>query len=243
VREKLGDDLRWLGGLLGTVRDLDVRIARLAESRLALPEAQRGALAAYEAHVSEERELRRVEMLAGIDSARYFKLLVRLERFTSGDGRAGSRARAAETLGRVAHRSLRRLADRLAKAGKAVEKEPSPEALHRLRIRAKRLRYVLAFLEEALGKHAHGVVRSLARIQDALGTHRDALVSADELSRFAGERAPSLDPTGLMSVGALIGMESARAERALSEFEKLWKRWTSKRSRRELADVLSRSAG
>jgi CHAD domain-containing protein len=236
--ESLREDLRWLGGLLGPVRDFDVRTARLAESRLLLPEAQRSALAPYAAYLREERELLRAELLEGMESTRYLRLLARLERFTETD----VARTAAEPLGRIAHRSLRLLSDRLAKGGRAAAKSPSADALHELRIRAKRLRYVLGSLEETLGKHAHRLARSLARLQDSLGAHRDAVAAAEALSRWASGIPPSQDPGLLLSIGALIGMETARAERALRDFDEAWKRWTSKRSRKDLEDAIARAA-
>ena len=94
-RNGLNRELRWLGQLLGPVRDLDVQLAKLNGFTAAAPAGFHPASGSLREHMTGERMRRRAAMLAGLDAARYFRLLLRLERFADAHtrGRPGSAAR------------------------------------------------------------------------------------------------------------------------------------------------------
>ena len=81
LQARMSQELRWLGELLGGVRDLDVQLAKLDGFTAAAPAGFRPALGLLRTHLDGERLRRRTDMLAGLDSARYFRLLIQLERF------------------------------------------------------------------------------------------------------------------------------------------------------------------
>ena len=76
----LQEELRWLGTMLGTVRDQDVLLEQLYMETHVLPPAERKIferlLATFETHRSQARR----QLLDTLRSDRYVKLLGRLER-------------------------------------------------------------------------------------------------------------------------------------------------------------------
>ena len=66
---------------------------------------------------------------------------------------------------------------------------PSDEALHDIRIRAKRLRYACEAVEGVVGRPAANLARAAADLQGVLGDFHDAIVGEDVAA--SGERAAS----------------------------------------------------
>lgn len=181
------DDLRWIARRLGAVRDWDVlQTQTLPALVAALPAARPLLQQAPEARRRDDRVLR--EALA---SPRYARLALRLLRW------ANSPAGDAPTLAAAAGKRLARLHRRLFDAAAFFVALPV-EQQHRVRIRAKRLRYALDLFATALpAKPARRYVERLAHLQDELGALNDAVVAATlvpALARAAGVDAqPVLD--------------------------------------------------
>jgi CHAD domain-containing protein len=201
--EQLRDELRWLGGVLGEVRDRDVLTGYLLEEVTRLEEgaAFGGVLELLDA----EREEARRALLRALDSGRYKKLLGELER--------APQLRAGETLEAAAAREYRRLR----KAVDALDDDPSDDDLHRVRIRAKRTRYAA----EAAGARKQIIERAKA-LQDVLGEHQDAVVAEERIRSLLAE----VRGTGrtALAAGRLIERQRARQAGARASWRKAWKR-------------------
>src|SRR5207248_2888217 len=76
---------------------------------------------------------------------------------------------------------LRPLLRAVLRSGGRLSAESSPAALHRLRIRVKRLRYAVETLGGLGGKSMRKLLRQLVRLQDLLGEHQDAVTIAARL--------------------------------------------------------------
>jgi CHAD domain-containing protein len=179
------DELRELGNVLGGARDAEVLEARyrLALDALA-PELVRGGVRERLVDGARRRYqagLRR--SLAAMRSQRYFRLLDALDAVVAQPPTAApGRAPAPVTID-AAYKGVRRAA----KAAARVPAEHRDEALHKIRKRAKRLRYT----GSATG--ASEVSERAKAIQTLLGDHQDSVVSQEHLltqadaARAAGE--------------------------------------------------------
>jgi CHAD domain-containing protein len=201
--ERLRNELRWLGRLLGEVRDRDVLIAYLVEELGAIEEA--GAFGAILELLDDEREQAWNEVLAALDSPRYRKLIAELEWPPA--LRDGERLATAAT------------ADygRLRKAVKRLGAEPKDEELHRVRIRTKRARYAA----EAVGGESRFVARA-KDVQDTLGVHQDAVVAEERVRELVAQ----VRGTGrtALAAGRLIERQRSRRAAARAAWPKAWKR-------------------
>ncbi|HEU4354210.1 MAG TPA: CHAD domain-containing protein [Actinomycetota bacterium] len=220
LREELG----WLGGELGTVRDLDVQLERLAALVETLPDEDRGVGDRLLAERDRRRDDARTHLLEAMRSDRYLALLDRLVE----DARDpavladAARAPAAMALATVMDRPWKHLKAAMEELGPA-----SPDAdLHLARIRTKRVRYAAEAVEPVFGRGARGFARAAAALQDVLGEHQDAVVGAAwlrEASRGGGRRA--------FVAGQLVTLERFGAASARHRWPGDWKRLARKRLR------------
>jgi CHAD domain-containing protein len=136
-------------------------------------------------------------------------------------------------LGALAPELVRPLVRALVRAGRRIDDRSPPEALHRVRVRAKRLRYALETLSGLGGRRLARVLRRLERLQELLGDYQDAVTQAAWLRRWSEEaRVPRLT---LLATGALIDRLGRRARRRRARFARAWRRLDRPRLRRVLS--------
>jgi len=235
----LKSELQWLGETLGQVRDLDVQLAKLDRFTAAAPAGFRPTLAELREYLNGERTRRRADMLVSLDTARYFRLLIQLERFASARPRRRTGdAAGQEPLAVAGRRAIKKAFRRLMKRGERTHATPHPEDLHALRIRAKRLRYLLEFLQELTGKAGRRLVKRLTALQDLLGSYHDAVVAADSVRVYVEGAGAQLPPARLMALGALVASELRLAETKRTDFERTWRRFARARTRDDCHAVL-----
>lgn len=201
--ERLREELSWLGGVLGEVRDRDVLIAYLLEELSSLEEA--AAFGAVLELIDGERDEARREVLIALDSPRYKTLLDELARPPSlSEGQKLESAAAREY-------------ERLRKAVGALGEVPSDTQLHRVRIRVKRTRYAA----EAVGAGKRFVARAKA-LQDVLGEHQDAAVAELRIRELVAQ----VRGTGrtALAAGRLIERQRLRRAEARKAWPQAWKR-------------------
>ncbi|MGH3579988.1 MAG: CHAD domain-containing protein [Mycobacterium sp.] len=163
------EELKQLAAVLGTARDAEVLAEKYEKSLADLPDhlvrgpvRERlvdGAKAKYKAGWRRS--------VTAMRSERYFRLLDALENVVAAPA-AGAEGEASQVTVEGAYRKV-------AKAAKAAKIAGTDEALHRIRKRAKQLRYTAA---------AHGdaaVAESAKSIQTLLGDHQDSTVSRTHL--------------------------------------------------------------
>jgi triphosphatase len=183
--QALGVDLQWVGRLLGEARDADV----LADTTLpallaAAPPELAEHLGDLRQRVDAARVAARERALAGLATARYARLALRLHAWTL------SPPPASKSLAKTAPRQLERARARLFESAQFFVALPA-EQRHAARIHAKRLRYALDLYSVALPAEAAALVTSaLAKLQDVLGELNDGAVALTALPTFGA--APQL---------------------------------------------------
>jgi CHAD domain-containing protein len=220
LREELG----WLGGELGTVRDLDVQLERLRGRVTALPAEDRPVGERLVAGLAARRDAAREHLLAGMRSERYVALLDRLvaaarEPAVLPDAAS---APAIMALGAVMERPWMHLKAALDGLGE----DAADADLHMARIRTKRARYAAEAVEAVFGKRARAFAREAAALQGVLGEHQDAVVAQAWLREMAaggGRRA--------FVAGELAMLERQEASAARGRWQGVWKSLSRKRLR------------
>jgi len=211
----LDGDLRWIGRRLGAVRDWDVLQVQTLPALTAELPALGGSLA------EQARELRQPDhaaLHAALTGARFARMTLRLLQWSaSATGRA-------PTLRSSARKLLARMHRRLLGSA-AFFVALTIEDQHRVRIRAKRLRYALDLFAGALpAKPTARFVEHLARLQDELGALNDAVVAAALVPGLAGaariDAGPAYD-----WLGEQRQQHALRAEAVLAELARLPQPW------------------
>jgi CHAD domain-containing protein len=181
----LREELRWVANALGEVRDLDVQIERFQSWKEEADEESSEYLKKILAITHKRWAEARKNMLETLDSVRYERLLssfaemlrlgpaaeLELEQANGKDHAGEAVTAAAPALVSDRYRKWR-------KAAKRLDESSSPEAFHDVRKKGKRLRYTLEFVADVYGKPVQKLVKPLKALQDDLGDHQDAVVTA-----------------------------------------------------------------
>jgi triphosphatase len=199
---KLREELGWVAGALGAVRDLDVQLEQLDEWLTALPDADREPLDALRGLLEEQRASARAEMLAVLDSRRYQTFVDRFTRMLR-SGRTPRTGPAAEPARAAAPELIESRFRRFRKAARRIEPHSPPSDYHRLRIRAKRLRYALEFLADLYPANTRPMIKRLVALQDLLGLHQDGDVAIARLRQIVADRGEALPPATVFAMGEI----------------------------------------
>jgi CHAD domain-containing protein len=202
----LGDELKWLAGVLGPARDLDVLLERLRGEAGTLG-VDAPAAETIVAILEDERERRHDAVLEALADERYLRLL---DVFAATVGSLPDLA-APGGLRPLASAELRKLV----KAGRKLGDDPADDELHALRIHAKRARYAAELA--AIGHGSKALSRyldALKALQDVIGEHQDAVVAEAKLRAVARAKTA-------VAAGRLIEREAERRRERRRRYPKV----------------------
>ncbi len=233
--EPVREELKWLGGILGDVRDSEVMQHRLLASLDEVP----GDLVLGPVRARVRRELReqyrqgRQDMIAELNGGRYFRLLDDLDGLVDAPpftDQAGDDPHQV-VVHRIA-REWKRVRTRQAAAESAATATGRDLALHETRRAAKRARYAAEVAVPVAGAHAERYVRRMQKLQTGLGSYQDSVV-ARQVLRAMGARAYLAGENGF-TFGLLHGLEHVRAEEARGRYIRAWAKASQPRLHRWL---------
>lgn len=229
-REDLEAELKWLAGVLGDVRDLDILTKRLREAGNgeAAPDSALDPLLEV---LRCRHRARSQELREALQSQRYRDLIARL---TASMEHPELKDRAAKPCRKVLPSLATKAWKKLRKQARKLHPEDPDDAFHEVRKLAKQARYTAELIAPALGPETHEqaerFITLTTRVQDVLGEHQDATVALDELDRFLDEH--SGDREQHHAIRALRRDQKAASERARDAFFKTWPRLDRKKSLR-----------
>jgi CHAD domain-containing protein len=238
VRRYRGE-LRDIGARLGAVRDLDV----LIEIQVAYGErgSHRGRvgleplLTAWRA----ERQARRKELLAAIESEPFVEFVRDYGAFAETPGLAAL-AIPPHTPGLVRNRMPATIWDAY-QAVWAFDGDlhaADLATLHQLRIAGKWLRYTLEFVREPLEPAATALIRPVVALQDHLGTQHDLHVAGSLAREFA--TSTTLTGAQATSVAAFVDHLDQGVVRLGKRFGPTWRPIAASDYRRGLGRAIAR---
>ncbi|HEV2686564.1 MAG TPA: CHAD domain-containing protein [Actinomycetota bacterium] len=219
---RLRQELGWLGSLLGAVRDLDVQLEQIGAWSAAAEPAEREALDVVTAVLDDRRTKARARLVAAMDSRRLIRLNTSMERFlVHGPIKRSPSARVPilEAAPEVVAHGYRKVVA----IGDHISDGSPPQALHALRIRAKRLRYTVEFLEPIYGKPARAYAKRLVDLQDVLGRHQDDVVAIATLREIALDPPQKIGQPIVFALGTLAERYRTDASGARARFPKRYR--------------------
>jgi CHAD domain-containing protein len=182
---------------LGPVRELDVAIASLADE--ACGRAVTGAeISAVARALETERAAARDRLRTRLDAFDLDHWRARTRELIDAIAKAPAGRAWEATLGK----RVRRRADRLLDAVESSGTLYAPDALHAVRIAAKKLRYSLEIAHDVAGLPIDRMVRSIKSVQDRLGVIHDLHVLDRRIRAISwpgGRRAAALRRPALLS--------------------------------------------
>lgn len=219
---ELETDLRWLSRHLGEARDADICMAEIGIFDSLLADAGSAAVGVYEQHL----EAGRLRAYAGLADAfadrRCATLMHRLDDLIA----TGPSAQTLDAYGELdietaAATRVPPLARKVIARGDALGSDAPAAELHRLRIMAKRLRYLIEFYAQVQTRRWRKPIAALQKLHDVLGTHQDAVTSRARLEAFAA--TPEVhDPDVRAGFDRLIGYEEQRIIDCRQQFTEVW---------------------
>jgi CHAD domain-containing protein len=227
--QKITDDLAWITGELGPARDLDtLEVEVLTPLRKRKP--REPGLAQVYRDIAQRRAQAHADAAKAVKSAHFRSLLLRLSewieagRWTRSDDERQCRRCARPIAAHAADELTRRL-KKIRKQGKKLA-ELTPAKRHKLRIRAKELRYAMEFLADVFPGEKQimrrkAAVSSLKSLQDALGALNDIVAYERLLAQVAPTRRRVILGTRLARIGEL----ERSAERAYAKLIKTKPFW------------------
>jgi CHAD domain-containing protein len=200
------NEMRWLGRLLGDVRDLDVHRLALPSLQSRFNEAPIEGWPEVDRLLAARRALARAALLQALDGPRRRGL------DELADACLDARVRSSTRVDSAAHGLAKEQAERCRSALEKMREHGTIELAHRVRIRVKNLRYTLEFLREVeperFGEHAH----ALESVQEELGALNDA-VQTGRLARELARVQPA-SSIARHALGALVGFGVASESNA-----------------------------
>lgn len=223
----IAQEARWAAGELGDARALDVFYEEAFQPRAAMVGDAKVA-ARYAAQLEAARKSAYERALAAVASERFAKLMLEVALWVeNGEWRKaqapGRAALIGSPIGPFAAHALDTLRKRVRKRG-ATLKSLDIDDRHKLRLRAKRLRYATQFFEEAFGeegaKRRRRFSSALKALQDSLGRLND-IATAETLAVKAldGVKAPSLAFAAGQIVGGIKVEEPVEMEKAIGAYD------------------------
>lgn len=233
---RLNRRLRKITRALGPVRDGQAVVALLQATYDEADEAENALeRAALEHLLVQLRREQRPALREGLDALRQAQLRPLAEQLGEAlDRVCGGLVRAGPRVHAYAWRALGPRADNLLASIPPRDLAATNEALHELRIAAKRLRYTLEMVRPLLGSADATTRRVAKKVQRSLGEHRDATqlralmtaraasLAADghtTLARALSERATRLGPRCAAALKAaapwVVGLDPQAIERRL----------------------------
>ena len=235
--------LQTLAGTLGAVRDLDVLRAGARDYQARLPAAEAASLEPLLETWAAEQEAARAALVEHLDSADYARFKDVYTEFLETEGAGVSRATGGVRPELVRQVLPARLWEHYAAVRAYETALPGAplETVHALRLEAKRLRYTLEFLQEALDPAAAEAIAAVVALQDHLGALQDLDVTIDRLSAFdAGLGKRTTQPDVRQAVRAYQRYQRVRLRSLRRTLDQPWRVVNSGRFRKLLGRVASR---
>jgi len=214
-------DLKWLARASGPCRDLDVLWLAVDAHCIAADDDVAEALEPLERRLLEQRREARQRLESALDSDRFQRFLLGWQSYlvaiTAPEARP---SKALLPVLELANRRILRAFERVVAQGDELGDAPPNDALHRLRIEAKKLRYLLELFRTLYPPpRVEPRIDELKLLQDVLGGVQDAVFHLRHLSEMSLELGQAgASPTTLVAVADLAAAIQARQDELRGSF-------------------------
>jgi CHAD domain-containing protein len=202
-------DFAYIGQLTNDLRDLDVYLLAEDAYKAMLPAYLSDDISPLFDYLKQKRATALQQVISGLNSEAYAKILHSWEDFLTEPIPASSSApNAVLPIIEVARRRIYNKYRRVVKWDNQILEDTEDKQLHALRIECKKLRYLLEFFANLFPpKDIAASVKQLKRLQTNLGDFNDLCVQEDYLLHIAGEiPITSSDARKVfLATGCLIG--------------------------------------
>jgi CHAD domain-containing protein len=236
-------EFKWLGNLTGPCRDFDVYLVELKDHRRHLGSAG-SHLDPLQRMLEGERKQAHRQVCSGLRSSRFQRLVDGWGEFLTAPPRSDPEPpNARRSVARLADERILKAYNRIVRRGSKLTDDPPAETMHRIRIDAKKLRYLLEFFASLYPKmKIDDLVRELKRFQDILGGFNDMQVQRVRLAEFANllNQAGDTPMETLLAMGRLAAEMERRQEEHRHAFAERFAEFADRSSRRRYEELFAK---
>jgi CHAD domain-containing protein/CYTH domain-containing protein len=223
-RETLGELMRATGAL----RDLDVALERIPEYRKLLSGRHEAGLEALRRFLLKRRSREEKRVRNFLKGERFEKEIGALMRFAKDEQGKALTERKEDPILPILSEKLKKLYKKSIEGGEALDEKSRERDYHRMRIRIKKLRYLVEFFFGTLEpRAAEETLRELKRIQTILGEHQDLTVQRNRLNGLGREKVFSGKERATM-LKDLERVMQAEAQKKRKAFRDVFKEFSRK---------------
>jgi CHAD domain-containing protein len=231
ITEYFKKEFRTLGRRTNELRDLDVYLLTENEFQARLPEVMREDIVPLFDYLRVQREQALEEVVLGLSSDQYARVLVEWEGFLNRPApKKPVAANATVLIVELAQKRIYKRYRRVIKNGDYILTHTQDELLHALRIECKKLRYLLEFFSSLFPrKKMARLIKQLKKLQDNLGEFSDLSVQQEYLMHMA-EELPLDDPRSrkaLVATGYLVENLGYKKKAVKANFAKIFEDFAS----------------
>ena len=216
--------LKWLGGLFGRVRDLDVFIINLTNYKDKLESFPKAEKKALEGVVIKRRRIPLKALKEALKSRRYQNFERRLKQFLEAPCvDCLELPMGMKKISEVAPSNVTTKFENVVEQGHKVSTKSELPEFHCLRIQVKRLRYALEFMAPAYGNSLNDVILQTVRLQDNLGELQDTVFNQKLIKRILKDcKGKLLDDRLIFILGEIYQLQGEIARERQKAFNDLW---------------------
>ncbi len=232
-----------LGKLTNDLRDLDVYLLAEPDFRAMLPDAMQPDIAPLFDYLRSHRADALAEVIAGLESKDYARMIAKWETFLNKPANAKNAANATVPIIDLARKRINSQYCRIVRDGNTILKHTEDELLHDLRIECKKLRYLLEFFASIFPpKGIARMIKQLKRLQDNLGEFTDLSVQQAYLLSIA--EALDIDKAqarrSLVATGFLVETMARRQQEVKADFAGTFKQFASPKHQKQFQRLFAK---
>lgn len=217
LRKQLLDGYRTIAKTTNRMRDLDVYMDVFAGYVDLVPEFMHRDLKRYLRRLRQRRKRESRKTCAYLVSADFLDLMRFLDRSIHGEAGLSPGSRADVSAVPYACRKILKSYDKVLSIGNNINEDTPDAVFHKLRIRCKKLRYLMEFFRNSFPKdRVYSLIRQLKSLQTLLGDFNDLSVQIGALNGdLSSGRRMDTDMAAMLGglIVALHGRKSALRKR------------------------------
>jgi len=242
IIEKTKKNYSFLGKATNKLRDLDVYLLSENDYKRMVPDHLRKHLDPFFNDLKKNRRKELKNLIAHFTTPGYKKTLHAWENYLRREDDSKISDGSHTPIIDIARRVIQKKNKKMLQLGKNILDTSSDELMHRLRIEAKKLRYLLEFFSSLFEQDKmHELLRKLRQLQDNLGEHNDLVLQQRYLEESAGLMTEKGLPAvkTILAMGILIGKLNEKETHVKRAFAKIFKRYAAKNTQKEFRSLLN----
>jgi CHAD domain-containing protein len=235
----LEERLKWLGGLFGEVRDLDVFIINLNGYKDRIESFSKEKRKTLETLVIKQRRIPLKALSESLKSRRFKNFESRMTKFLAEPCVDCSELPLAmKPIRDVAPQVITQKFDGVMEQSKKTLANPKLNEFHALRIQMKRLRYTFEFLAPPYGDVFDDMIQRTVAIQDCLGELQDTVFNQKLITHILEDwKGKLVDADLIFVLGELYQYQGEIARERQKNFKQIWDCFCSEQTNTVLENV------